>query len=94
MLCCHVAHYKRYDENPNPKTWPAVAFATKSNNCCAAMWRTIKGAMKNPNPNPNPNPNLPHVHNDIAWLIQHVSAPQRLRRGQSRLIKVFLKINI
>jgi hypothetical protein len=43
--------------------------------------------------NPNPNPNLPHVHNDIAWLIQHVSAPQRLRLGQSRLIKVFLKLN-
>ncbi len=69
---------------------PAVAFATKSNNCCAAMWRTIKGTMKNPNPNPN----LPHLHNDIAWLIQHVSAPQRLRLGWSRLIKVFLKLNI
>jgi hypothetical protein len=66
----------------------AVAFATKSNSYCAAMWRTIKGAMK------NPNPNLPHVHNDIAWLIQHVSAPQWLRLGQSRLIKVFLKLNI
>ncbi len=54
------------------------------------MWRTIKGAMKNPNPNPN----LPHVHNDIACLIQHVSAPQWLRLGRFRLIKVFLKLSI
>ncbi len=78
--------------NPNPtlKHGLAVAFTTKSNSCCAAMWRTIKGMMKNPNPNPN----LPHVHNDIAWLIQHVFAPQRLRLGRFRLIKVFLKLNI
>jgi hypothetical protein len=40
--------------NPNPKHGPAVAFATKSNNYCAAMWRTINGLMKNPNPNRNP----------------------------------------
>jgi hypothetical protein len=39
-------------KNPNPtlKHGPAVAFATKSNGCCAAMWRTINGLMKNPNP--------------------------------------------
>jgi len=67
----------------------AIAFATKSNSYCAAMWRTINGMMKNPNPNLNRN--LPHVHNDIAWLIQHVFAPQRLRLGRSRLIKVILK---
>jgi len=51
------------------------------------MWHTINGMMKNPNPNPN----LPHMHNDIAWLIQHVSAPERLQLGRSRLIKVVLK---
>jgi hypothetical protein len=56
------------------------------------MWHTINGTMRNPNPNPNPN--LPHVHNDIAWLIQHVSAPQQLRLGRSKLIEVFLKLNI
>jgi hypothetical protein len=28
-----------------------VAFVTKSNNCCAAMWHTINDKMKNPNPN-------------------------------------------
>jgi len=32
-----------------------VAFVTKSNSCCATMWHTINGKMKNPNPNPNPN---------------------------------------
>ncbi len=32
---------------------PAVAFVTKSNSCCAAMWHTINGMMKKPNPNPN-----------------------------------------
>ncbi len=30
-----------------------VAFVTKSNSCCAAMWHIINGKMKNPNPNPN-----------------------------------------
>jgi hypothetical protein len=31
------------------------AFVIKFNSCCAAMWHTINGKMKNPNPNPNPN---------------------------------------
>ncbi len=33
----------------------AVAFVTKSNSYCVAMWHTINGMMKNPDPNPNPN---------------------------------------
>ncbi len=32
------------------KHGPAFAFATKSNSCCAAMWRIINGLMTNPNP--------------------------------------------
>jgi hypothetical protein len=30
-----------------------IAFVTKSNSYCAAMWHTINDKMKNPNPNPN-----------------------------------------
>ncbi len=51
---CLTCMMENPNPNPNPKTWPIVAFATKFNSCCAAMWRTINGLMKNPNPNPNP----------------------------------------
>jgi hypothetical protein len=37
---------KNLNPNSTLKHGPEVAFATKSNNCCVAMWRTINGLMK------------------------------------------------
>jgi hypothetical protein len=44
-----------------------VAFVTKSNSCCAAMWHIINGKMKNSNPNPNPNTNTCKVEPCDTW---------------------------